>query len=97
MDEEQNILYKNKDEKSCRMKISAAFSFEGSEKECTALSILWSRVVRSSKNSLLSFRCNSISYGTTAEKLLFWLIDRGYPIEKDSTNVYVMRRKKKTP
>lgn len=30
------------------------------------------------------------------EEVVVTLIDRGYPIEKDSTNVYVMRRKKKT-
>lgn len=31
------------------------------------------------------------------EEVVVTLIDRGYPIEKDITNVYVMRRKKKTP
>ena len=31
------------------------------------------------------------------EEVVITLIDRGYPIEKDSTNVYVMRRKKKNP
>lgn len=31
------------------------------------------------------------------EELVVSLIDRGYPIEKDSSNVYVMRRKRKNP
>ena len=42
---------------------------------CTSVStaniILWSLVVRSSRNSFVSFLCCSMSYGTTAEKLLF--------------------------
>ena len=57
-----------------RVSVSASSCFLLSA-VCTSVStaniILWSRVVRSSRNSLLSLLCCSISYGITAEKLLF--------------------------